>query len=206
MNEAFIYTIRTETVRKADRSRLAELMPLRVQKSERFRFERDRLLCLGVGLLLLEVMKISDERDILYTQYEKPYIPGGPAFSISHSGSCCILACGEASTIGADIEEIDETKIDVAPAVYTGAELAWMKQDPVERFFRLWTWKESVMKATGLGMNLAPQSFEVLPFTEGEPIRLFGKAWYALGENTDGSCISVCADEPIRHLRRTELI
>lgn len=206
MNEAVIYMIRTETVRKADRTRLAERMPPRVQKSERFRFERDRLLCLGAGLLLLEVMKISNERDILYTQYEKPYIPDGPAFSISHSGSCCILACGEAQNIGADIEEIDETKIDVAPAVYTDAELAWMKKDPVERFFRLWTWKESVMKATGLGMNLAPQSFEVLPFLEGEPVRLFGKSWYALSENTNGSCITVCADEPIGRLRRTELL
>ncbi len=206
MNEAEIYTIRINTVRKADLTRLAERMPLRVQKSERFRFERDRLLCLGAGLLLLEVMKIPDERDILYTQYGKPYIPGFPAFSISHSGSCCILACGDAQNIGADIEEIDETKIDVAPSVYTDAELAWMKKDPVERFFRLWTWKESVMKATGLGMSLTPQSFEVLPFLEGAPVRLFGKAWYALGEYTDGSCISVCADEPLQRLRRTELI
>ena len=36
--------------------------------------------------------------------------------------------------------------------------------------------------------------------------RLLGFIREELGENTDGSCISVCADEPIRHLRRTELI
>lgn len=205
MNEAAIYMIQTNTVRKVDCTRLSKQMPLRVQKAERYRFERDRLLCLGAGLLMLDAVNIRDEKELRYNLYGKPYAPGYPAFNVSHSGSCCILACGEARSIGADIEVIDAARIDVASFVYTDAELTWMREDPVDRFFRLWTWKESVMKATGLGMNLAPQSFEVLPFTEGEPVRLLDRTWYALGAKTDESYISVCADEPIGRLHRIEL-
>ena len=201
MKEALIYTIRTEAVRKADCSLLAERMPKRVEKAMRYRFERDRLLCLGAGLLMTEALGIRDERELRYGAYGKPYAPGYPAFSISHSGTCCILACGEAPDIGADIEEICEAHAGVAPAVYTEAEQAWMKEDPVIRFFRLWTWKESVMKAAGLGMSLAPRSFEALPFAEGKPVRVLGRSWYARETELDNCRISVCADEPIGGLR-----
>ena len=79
-----------------------------------------------------------------------------------------------------------------------------MADDPLTRFFRLWTWKESVMKATGLGLSLEPRRFEVLPFADGLPIRLFGREWYAEGGTLDGHVFSVCADEPVGQLQWKE--
>ena len=72
-----------------------------------------------------------------------------------------------------------------------------MRGDPLNRFFQLWTWKESVMKAAGLGMNLVPRTFEVLPFVRGQSVQAAGGTWYAFG-GTWGNCrFSVCADEPV---------
>ncbi len=208
MNDIVIHTVRTDTVAEKDLARLAERMPLRAQRAARFRRPADRLLCLGAGLLLLDGLKIADEQMIRCGPYGKPSVPGCPPFSISHSGARCILAClarGEAKDIGADIEETDVRHLDAAPAVFTEAELNWMRDDPVSRFFRLWTWKESVMKATGLGMNLDPRGFEVLPFAEGGPVRVLGRTWYAAGDKLDGNWFSVCADAPIGKLSLAEM-
>lgn len=204
MKELLIYMIRTETVRKTDCAFLAECMPRRFEKAMRYRFEQDRLLCLGAGLLMTE-FGIRDEKEISYGRFGRLYVPGMQEFSISHSGSICILACGDAAHIGADIEEINEQHTEIAKAVFTEEELAWMKGDPVERFFRLWTWKECVMKATGMGINLPPESFEVLPFTRGLPARIRGRLWYPWGEKLGQSCISVCADEPFGRVRLAEI-
>lgn len=204
MRELSIYVIRAETVRETDCALLAKRMPRRYERAMQYRLERDRLLCLGAGLLMMNVLDIRDEREILYGQFGKPYIPGKPAFCISHSGSCCILASGDAARIGADIEEIDARHMDIAKEVCTQRELAWMEKDPAERFFRLWTWKECVMKATGMGMQLEPGSVEVLPFAEGSPVRIMDWNWYAWGGRLDGCCISACADEPIGRVRQIE--
>ena len=205
MTETAIYTIRTEDVRRLDPGRLEAAMPERAAKAGRFRFEKDRLLCLGAGFLMMEALGIRNEAEIQYGEYGKPFAPGYPAFSLSHSGERCILATGTMGTVGVDLEEINEKHIDIAPEVYTEVELAWMAEDPLRRFFRLWTWKESVMKATGQGMQLEPRSFEVLPFAEGNPVRLRGREWYACGGEFERYSFSVCADEPISRIRWTEI-
>ena len=204
MMEVSVYAIRTDTVRQLDLSALGKAMPERAARARRYRFEKDRLLCLGAGFLLLEGLGIRNEAELRYGGNGKPYAPGYPAFNLSHSGAWCVLAKGgEDGRIGIDIEEINGKHIDVAPQVYTGDELAWMQADPVKRFFRLWTWKESVMKATGLGMSLEPRTFEVLPFAEGKEIRILGRHWYAQGGEWDNCMFSVCSDSPVGQIRRT---
>ena len=107
-----------------------------------------------------------------------------------------MLACGPQKNIGVDIEQMQENCMDVAPAVYTQRELAWMAADPVNRFFRLWTWKESVMKALGLGLGLDPKCFDVTPFIRGKGIRIRGGSWYAFAGTLEGSPFSVCTGHP----------
>ena len=199
-----VYAVRTDTVRRLDPAPLERAMPARAARAGRFRFEKDRLLCLGAGFLMLEALGIRNEAEIRYGEYGKPYAPGYPAFSISHSGGWCILATGEGPVIGADLEEINEKHTDVAPEVYTRAEMCWMQEDPVARFFRLWTWKESVMKATGLGMNLEPRSFEVLPFADGEGVRVKDRQWYAAGGEWDNCAYSICTDRTAGPVQWTE--
>ena len=79
----------------------------------------------------------------------------------------------------------------------TRGELDWMKGNPLERFHALWTLKESLMKATGSGLELPPAGLEVLPFLEGRPVFLQGRKWYAATGEVPGYRFSVCGSSPI---------
>ena len=201
MSEITVYAIRTDTVRQLDPGDLEAAMPERAARAGRFRFEKDRLLCLGAGWLMMKGLGIRRESELRFGENGKPFASGYPAFNLSHSGAWCILATGEGQAIGVDIEEINEKHTDVAHHVYTAPELHWMEEDPLNRFFQLWTWKESVMKATGSGLKLEPRSFEVLPFARGEGIRMQEKTWYARGGAWDNCMFSVCTEEPAERIR-----
>ena len=204
MREVTVSAVRADELSAKDLCAVEAALPARAEKARRFRQERDRLLCLGAGYLMMRAVGIRREEEILIGENGKPYAPGYPPFSISHSGVWCILAAGTQRTIGADIEAVCEAHLDAAGAVLTPGELAWMARDPVERFFRLWTWKESLMKATGLGMALEPREIEALSFAMGRPVRLLGREWHACEGGREGYRFSVCADEPIGGLRWVE--
>ena len=199
-----VYAISTETVRKLDRTPLFRHMPERMKRAERYRFEKDRLLCMGGGFLMLHVVGIRDESEICQGQYGKPFAPGYPAFNLSHSGEWCILSKGDCE-IGVDIEKTDGKNLSAAPAVYTPRELTWMNGDPIERFYQLWTWKESLIKALGTGMSLEPKTFDVMPFAEDQPVSLNGQSWYAASGSIPGYRFSVCASSPVSSLQWVEL-
>ncbi|MEO6709276.1 MAG: 4'-phosphopantetheinyl transferase superfamily protein, partial [Planctomycetota bacterium] len=98
----------------------------------------------------------------------KPRIASGELhFNLTHTGEHALLAVGDRE-LGIDAEEIRGERVDgpLAQRVMTGEEFeTWShatRADQVRAFFRLWSAKESVMKATGLGMQLSPASFAVL--------------------------------------------
>ena len=198
-----VHAIHADTVRRMDWTPLNRSMPARMERARRYRFERDRLLCVGAGLLMSRVLGIHDESELRLGQFGKPCAPGYPAFSLSHSGDWCVLAM-HTDDIGIDIEKIDERHLSIAPAVFTPGERNWMREHPLERFCTLWTLKESLMKATGLGLELSPNSFEVLPFLQDRPIALLGRTWYAATGEVTGYRFSVCGRAPIGALEWVE--
>ena len=197
-----VYAIHVETVRHTNLTLLSRHMPARMEKAYQYCQERDRLLCIGAGLLLQRVLGIRDETELRTGSFGKPYAPGFPAFNLSHSGDWCILATGQ-NDIGADIEEEDEKHLSVAPAVFTQEEQDWIGGDPA-RFHMLWTLKESLMKATGLGFEMQPQSVDVLPLPDHRPVYLHGQAWYAATGSIPGYRFSVCGKTPIETLEWLE--
>ena len=101
--------------------------------------------------------------------FGKPLLESGAlSFSISHCGSTAIVAISSPEmTVGIDIErvrEIDDMETIVrryfSPLEYA----AWCAQPHSARqqaFFRLWTRKEAVLKATGEGLQRSLSSFTV---------------------------------------------
>lgn len=191
-----VRAIDADTIRGMSWEPVRRRMPERMARAGRYRFERDRLLCVGAGLLLLEALGLRDETELRYGEHGRPLAPGYPDFSLSHSGEWCLLATGEAD-IGVDIERIDGDNLSIAPMVCTPGELAWMSEAAAERFHTLWTLKESVMKATGLGLSLKPDSFEVLPLCLGAPMALHGRVWHAAFGAIGDYRYSVCASYPM---------
>ncbi|MDR3354554.1 MAG: hypothetical protein LBO21_05905, partial [Synergistaceae bacterium] len=69
--------------------KISAVYPERMRKISRLAREKDRLRSLAGALLLYEILGAPK---ILYGEHGKPYIPGGPNFSLSHSADYAVLA------------------------------------------------------------------------------------------------------------------
>lgn len=93
----------------------------------------------------------------LYTTPDgKPYFSGGkPAFSLSHAGKIAVCAFS-ASEIGIDVEKVAPVDRELL-SVLRPEERAYLRQIPEKdqamEFYRLWTQKESLVKASGEGLG-----------------------------------------------------
>lgn len=137
----------------------------RRRRLEKYNIMEDKQRCLVAGLLLRYALGDSVHR-LHYGDRGKPYLPDGPCFSLSHSGNYVVLALAECD-IGVDIEKLREYKEKLARRCCTEDEFLWLQGRDSADFYNLWTGKEAVMKATGLGFALPAHSFSVLPLHNG---------------------------------------
>jgi 4'-phosphopantetheinyl transferase len=99
--------------------------------------------------------------------FGKPFVEGGPYFSISSSGSVALCAISTSAEIGCDIERREPALADpaVAERLLAPGERRQLAALPAERwiegFFDCWTRKEAVVKALGLGLSYPLDRFEV---------------------------------------------
>lgn len=161
-------------------SEYARMPSYRKEKTDRFRFDKDKRLSLGAGVLLMRAAEeagVSVPDAVCEGENGKPYFPGCEdifRFSLSHSEDkvMCAVFRGPLE-VGCDIEKIRDANTDIAKRYFSANEYDEIMscESPEERsraFFRLWTLKESFMKATGLGFSLPLSEFEIV--TEGERI------------------------------------
>lgn len=181
----------------ADMAGVEFLTSERRARMERYRKPADRIRCLVAGLLLH--MALGERVSVLRENKQgKPYLPQGPCFNLSHSGKYVILGVSR-HELGVDIERIAPFDDRVARRCYTDEELTWLySQGDTRAFYMLWTAKESIMKATGLGFTLPPESFSVLPVEDGWHT-VCGRRWFFRWHGLPGHEIcSACAfDEPV---------
>ena len=144
---------------------LALLPDARCARAKACRHEKTRLGIIGAGLLLRTALGADAAARICRGVYGKPSLPDGPEFSLSHGGSLAVLVVSNAP-VGADAERLDRTA-DAAhlERLLTQEEARWLRETPDARFSALWTRKEAVMKAVGLGLRLAPSAIDVLADT-----------------------------------------
>lgn len=104
--------------------------------------------CCLKSWLMLSAMHIG-EMEFLYNEHGKPYIEGGPFFSISHCKQGIAVAIDD-QPIGIDIEAIRNVDQDLILRTMNEEE---QKQIHSNRdFTRLWTQKEAIVKAQGVGI------------------------------------------------------
>ena len=156
----------------ADETLYSRLLPTvsgaRQAKVAAFKNEAARRLSLGAGLLLRAALReeglTAGEPSL--TPYGKPFFPDLPAFhfSLSHSGDFVLCAVSH-SPVGCDIEEPRRYDPEIVTRFFHPDEAALLLSLPEEQrpaaFYRLWTCKESFLKAIGLGFNLPLSDFAV---------------------------------------------
>ncbi len=117
---------------------------------------------------LVRSIEIKDERG-------KPYIPDFDEFSISHSEDTWAVLIGQ-KVCGLDVQYIAEVPQDkVAERFFSKEEVELVRKGGRQEFFRIWTRRESLVKALGgsvVSSNL-PSSLEDKVNVEGSVYSIF---------------------------------
>ena len=145
------------------------------ERRDRLRFEEDRrrFAVTRMGLrLLLGGYSEADPAGLsfAYSPAGKPSLAGVKMdirFNVSHSHEYAMVAIGRGQEIGADLEfqREDVQSEDLANRFFSQYERRVLLEIPqAERtaaFFKIWTAKEALIKAMGVGLALPLDSFDV---------------------------------------------
>lgn len=199
-----------------DEALLALLPPERREKLLRLKRPEDRRRSFGAWLLLRAALEElgAEPGPLAVGPQGKPFFPDRPDlhFNLSHSGETVLCALSP-SPVGCDVEILGPARPELAERFFHPSERRWLSALPPseydEAFFRLWTLKESYLKATGLGLSGGLESFCV-DLGGGVP-RLWetpdAEHWW-LFSVLDGSCVcGLChSGETSPILRRVDLL
>ncbi|WP_162907743.1 4'-phosphopantetheinyl transferase family protein [Allorhizocola rhizosphaerae] len=97
----------------------------------------------------------------------KPRVVGaGLHASVSHSGDLIAVALSEQGELGVDVEMVSDKDLKLLLRYVFSAKELEVLPDPLAVFYRAWTRKESLLKATGAGLRTPMSSLTVLPESE----------------------------------------
>lgn len=147
------------------------------RRRERFVYESPRhrfTLCRAAlrSVLCRELACSNEHLAFRTSEHGKPYaiVRGRRApisFNLSHSGSHGLIALAPGGQVGIDVEErVPHQNLDqLIEAVFGPNEKQELSaandRDRLHLFFRLWTMKEALSKAHGMGLSLDVSRFEI---------------------------------------------
>lgn len=142
---------------------------------------------------ILKLNKISNDL-IIYNEYGKPYLKNNEFFfNISHCEDYVVLVTS-AYEVGIDIQKIQKTNHLIVNKKYQKEEQDYVTDD--EKFTRVWTLKESYLKAIGKGLYEKLESFSTIKDLKISPINNY--QFYSL--NLENYCLSVCYKKSVNDL------
>ena len=137
------------------------------ERTARMRRETDRMATIaGEGMIRFLLAGKTGEKPeaipICRTETGKPYSPGHPYFSISHSAGA-VAVCLAEREVGLDIEKLREAPYRTMRRFCTPEEQDYIlsagnEEEKRHRFFTVWTLKEAYFKCTGKGLSAGLQS------------------------------------------------
>jgi 4'-phosphopantetheinyl transferase len=156
----------------------ALLTPQELERNARYYFTHDRLrdlvtrACVRTVLSRYVAQVAPSEWCFEAGAHGRPTITNQEAtligcaldFNISHSGRLVLVAVTCNAALGVDVEcTTRSAPLNIAADYFSAAERAMLLSRPEaerpESFYRLWTLKESYIKARGLGLSLPLRSF-----------------------------------------------
>jgi medium-chain acyl-[acyl-carrier-protein] hydrolase len=157
------------------------------ERERRLRFPRDRerfVVCRGLLRVLLGryLSRQPGRLHFAYGAHGKPVLADGAAvgglrFNVAHSEGLALVAVARGREVGVDLERVrpEMTTEQMAASCFSPRELEALRALPrplrAEAFFRCWTRKEAYLKATGTGLSLGLDRFDVT-LRPGEPAAL----------------------------------
>jgi 4'-phosphopantetheinyl transferase len=152
------------------------LDPAERAQEPRFYFARDRRRYLVTRAMVRTVLSryvAIDPREWIFSTnaYGRPEIVNAEAgpirltFNLSHTHSMIVLAVTSRRALGVDVENVlgRQVSLDIADHYFAPPEVAVLSAAPEQeqqyRFFEYWTFKESYIKARGMGLSLPLDKF-----------------------------------------------
>jgi 4'-phosphopantetheinyl transferase len=142
----------------------------------RFHFARDRRRYLVTRALVRSTLSRYQDRPpgswrFSQNAYGRPEIadaaPGGRdlIFNLSHTDGLIVFGVTRSRALGVDVENIQarEVSVEIADRFFSPAEAAALRSVPnnriQSRFWEYWTFKESYIKARGMGLSIPLDKF-----------------------------------------------
>lgn len=159
------------------------LSPDERDRADLFHFEVDRRRSIiGRGCLRLLLSRTlgspPETLEIKYDDFGKPCLSGEHSalqFNVSHSGDLILIAIARNRAVGVDVEKIrtDLELDEIAARFFSANECRVLASlaGPARylAFFTCWTRKEAYVKATGIGLSVPLDQFDVSFLPHEEP-------------------------------------
>lgn len=188
-----------------------------IARADRFYFDKHRrrftLARAILRLILAHYTSIPPTHLVFQeNQYGKPKLKNHPVleFNLSHSEDMALLAIGRTMPLGIDLEFFSARPYEgIGSQMFSSAENQALKQttealQPLV-FFHIWSQKEALIKACGLGLSYPTQTFDVptCPSTNQAVIDpLHKKTWQMISfQPVVGCCAALCFHSQITTIR-----
>jgi len=182
----------------AVRARVPEHMCARMPNYRRW---QDVQMGLSGKLLLLQCLRRAGittaivER-MTWSATGRPDLPIEGDFNVSHSGGLVVCAYTPRGRLGVDVEKIHHVPLEELADALSDPERASIEamQDQDTEFFRVWTFKEAVIKADGRGVGLGLKRID----SRAQRVDLDGDVWQVVpvALHPDYWCHVAC-DRPV---------
>ena len=166
--EIHLYTIKLENTPIKFSEINFDLSTQDLATVDKFKFDKDRKRFIisryFLRTLLADYLGTpTKEIRIITNHYGKPELDStiqkNIQFNISHSGHFILFAINLNNEIGIDIEKIDGTinHLEIAENYFSNDEIRLLKktgkkEDMIKNFYYIWTRKEALLKAIGIGL------------------------------------------------------
>lgn len=166
-----------------------------ITKIKQFKYHKDQVVAFTSELikyyyLAMFLNKTPSTMHIQYNSYGRPFIANTNIdFNISHSGEYIMLVISDISRVGIDLEirNIHIDAIELGKIAFSDCEQN-IVADNTDKFFTVWTKKEALIKAYGIGFStkdytntkLTLSPIEELPTATIHSTLLFSNYYFAL--------------------------
>jgi 4'-phosphopantetheinyl transferase len=187
---AEVHVWRADLILDALRAQALErtLSPEERHCASRFRFEADRMRYTAAHGFLREILARylgvpPTVLNFIKGKYGKPSLSGPQGrcslrFNLSHSGNLALFAVAIDREVGVDVESVHRhmDAVEIATRFFSAKEAAALKNLPHDRrdrfFFELWTRKEALLKAFGVGLAALGETTGRHPYIHGWRVKL----------------------------------
>lgn len=169
-NGTRIYKVNIKSISRSEYEAAYFLMSRqRQEKCREYSRDKDKMLCIAADMLARKVIAEEtktpeNELSFYKAQGGKLYLDSGDCyFNFSHSEDIVALALNRHREVGIDVEKIRKISLNLIKRVCNKDEIEFISNgnglnsdfaegEAAERFFRIWTYKEAVLKCSGEGI------------------------------------------------------